>query len=150
MKSIRFDKNSMFLILLMGNIMQPAMASAIKGNGLSYQRKNVSPLQQEIANRLEERGLETDAAAKKAAKLFAMIGNDVAIKLAHLQNHENLSFSYESLLDALARRALFEQSIDFGEFVSLAGFVQSIYGRPLTEKETTALKQVALLNQAVA
>ena len=139
----------MFVILLMGNMIQPAVASAIKGSALAYQRKSVSPLQQEIVNRLVDKGLEAEAAAKKAEKLFATLGDDVAIKLSHLQNHRYLSFSYESLLDALARRALFEQSIDFGEYASLAGFVQGIRGRPLTEKESATLKQVALLNHAL-
>jgi hypothetical protein len=149
-QKIRFDKRSMFIIFLMGGMIQPAIVSAMPGVAISQQRKSVSPLQKDIAERLINKGLEDEAAYTKANKFVSSLGSDVLFKLSQLQQHQELSISKESIIDGLARRALFEQSIDCDEYASLLGFVQGIRGRPLSNQEIAALKQIVLLNRSAA
>ena len=144
MQKIHFDKRSIFVMSILGNIARPVVIAPINATTISQKRKNISTLHKEIVNKLIQKGLEPEAAEKKVKKLLANVDNEVINKLYYLQEHPDLLLSIDQLHKILAQQALFEQAIDFEDHISLAGLLQSVRGRPLSQKEVQALRDITM------
>lgn len=137
------------LALLVTNVIQPLHAVRETKTSVTQNRKANTPLTGSVIRKLENDGLDHQAAVEKAAEMLRGDPQFAAMKLDLLLSHGRLGLSDEAVVEAMARRALFGKSLDLDSYDSLTGFIQDIKGRPLNELERGVVREIAALEQAV-
>lgn len=148
---VLLNTRTVLIILLMGNSAlstieaMPLETTQIDGNYHVLDNTHKS-----IAAHLEAQGLEKSVAKKRAQDLFSSNGNDIEVKLHHLQTHPSLALSRQEIDKALAKRALYQRSLDLDTYASLVGFLQEIKAHPLDKGVLEAVQQITTLNRSLS
>jgi hypothetical protein len=135
-------------VLMLGNL-----TISLQAIPLDFVREEKTLSQSEsaemrISRLLQERGLEPAAADAKARKLFRSDARCAAAGIKHLGERLGERLPAPVLDDALARRALFEKSVDLASADSLAALVHEASGVAPDEQTLNLLHDVAAVNKA--
>ncbi|QFR50074.1 hypothetical protein FJR48_10195 [Sulfurimonas lithotrophica] len=150
MKRIFFLKTStVFVILLATNVVEPLLAVENIPE-ITQNKVKKSSVIYAVSQKLENKGLNPDVALERASAIFAENIDTTIIKLHHLQTHPKLALNTDEMIEALAKRALFEKPVNLESYDSVTGFVQDIKGHNLTSKERDAIKEIVKLNSSFA
>lgn len=145
-----FNTRTAFIVLLLGNSALPlyALPPVTVHKNSSHQAEE--GIIENIAELLEAQGLEKSVALEKTKRLFSRQYQNIEIKLHHLQTHPDLLLSAEKINRTLARRALFEKSLNLDSYASLVGFIQEVKGHPLEQNALKAIEQITTLSRTLS
>jgi hypothetical protein len=147
-KRILLHSRTALVALLVTNFIQPLHAVREAKTSVSQNRKASTSLTGSVIKKLENDGLDHQAAIEKTSEMLKGDPQFATLKLDLLLSHEKLGLSDESVIEAMSRRALFGKALDLDSYDSLTGFIQDIKGRPLNDLERAVVREIAALEQA--
>lgn len=135
-------KRSVLFVLLVSSSVSPLLALPSQQSPTLKNKTQISPIFNDIKNVLANKGLDEDAAIKKVDKLFKD-KKSISTKLSQLYNNLHISQSKDTIINALAKYALYEKSLDLNSHSSLVGFVQSITLKPLDKNQLAYISSLS-------
>jgi len=113
-------------------------------NSTTYVRFASNLALEKISGLLQARGMNQEVAMMRAEKVFAQESEKASLYFHNLQ-HSFGSEIMQNIYEFIAKKALFQEAIQFGSYDQMLRMIQQVRSRSLNEQE---LRQIKHLSQA--
>jgi len=147
---VLLNTRTAFIVLLLGNTafaLQPQPPVRVLTDS---KQRTVQRVQKNVSDLLVSQGLEDSVAMNKVNALFPDDALHIDTKIKHLQDHPAIALKSDDIEKSLAKRALFDRSLDLDAYDALVGFVQETGKKVLDDKALKAVQQIATLNRSLS